>query len=92
LERATIEYNTKVVKVFSAESSSGQVIVTTDKDEKLSFDEVVMTTPLGWLKKNQAAFEPPLPTRFSQAIDALSYGCLEKVSRSLEFFTDNVCL
>jgi hypothetical protein len=39
----------------------------------------VVTTPLGWLKKNKHAFEPPLPSRFSGAIDSIGYGSLEKV-------------
>jgi hypothetical protein len=39
-----------------------------------------MTAPLGWLQKNKQTFQPPLPKRFSQAIDAIGYGCLEKVS------------
>jgi len=43
------------------------------------FDEVVITAPLGWLKRNKSAFVPPLPARISQAIDNISYGRLEKV-------------
>jgi monoamine oxidase len=44
------------------------------------FDEVVLTTPLGWLQKNKTTtFEPSLPGELSNAIDAISYGCLEKV-------------
>lgn len=45
----------------------------------LSFDEVVVTTPLGWLKENKGAFEPPLPSKMSLAIDSISYGHLDKV-------------
>ena len=48
-----------------------------DLDEE--FDEVVVTVPLGWLKNNKAAFHPPLPKRFEDAIDAIGYGSLEKV-------------
>jgi Flavin containing amine oxidoreductase len=43
------------------------------------FDEVVMTAPLGWLKRNKDVFIPALPPRLSQAIDSISYGDLEKV-------------
>ncbi|EOD45559.1 putative amine oxidase protein [Neofusicoccum parvum UCRNP2] len=43
------------------------------------FDEVVMTTPLGWLKRNKdTAFIPPLPDRLASAIDSIGYGCLDK--------------
>ncbi|QDS76040.1 hypothetical protein FKW77_005306 [Venturia effusa] len=45
-----------------------------------SFDEVVVTTPLGWLKRNQHVFEPKLPARIAQSIDSLGYGNLDKHS------------
>lgn len=44
-----------------------------------SFDEVIVTTPLGWLKSNPRAFDPPLTSRVSQAIEHVSYGNLEKI-------------
>ena len=40
---------------------------------------MVVTAPLGWLKKNRAAFTPALPTNLSTAIDNISYGNLDKV-------------
>lgn len=40
---------------------------------------MVVTCPLGWLKQNLGAFEPPLPARLTRAIGSLGYGCLEKV-------------
>jgi hypothetical protein len=55
------------------------VTVKTATGNQYIFDEVVTTTPLGWLKQNQSAFNPPLPPRLSQAIDSISYGKLEKV-------------
>jgi hypothetical protein len=59
--------------------SSGRVTVTTAAGEKASFDDVVVSCPLGWLKRNLAAFSPPLPQRLSQAIDSINYGRLEKL-------------
>ena len=50
-----------------------------NSDQPLEFDEVVLTTPLGWLKKNLTAFHPRLPERLSQAIQNIGYGCLEKI-------------
>ncbi|KAL9625894.1 MAG: hypothetical protein Q9204_007755, partial [Flavoplaca sp. TL-2023a] len=38
-----------------------------------------MTAPLGWLKHNTNAFQPPLPPRLQTAIQNVSYGALEKV-------------
>lgn len=45
----------------------------------LGFDELVVTTPLGWLKRNLKAFEPALPTRFAEAVKDVGYGNLDKV-------------
>ncbi|KAG4433717.1 hypothetical protein IFR05_010798 [Cadophora sp. M221] len=66
-------------KVTSVESGSDEVAVHTENGNTLEFDETVITCPLGWLKKNKAVFQPELPARFSQAIDAIGYGTLEKV-------------
>jgi len=40
---------------------------------------VVVTCPLGWLKRNKGAFTPKLPPRLLDAIDNISYGRLEKI-------------
>ena len=53
--------------------------VTTAARQKFTFDEVVMTAPLGWLKRNLATFSPPLPSRITTALGNMSYGRLEKV-------------
>ena len=55
------------------------VNVQTTDGQTLAFDEVVLTSPLGWLKRHLDAFEPRLPTRLTKAIGSISYGCLEKV-------------
>jgi hypothetical protein len=49
-----------------------------------TFDEVIVTCPLGWLKRNKDVFEPELPMRMSQAIDQLGYGNLDKVYITFE--------
>lgn len=49
------------------------------REQEADFDEVVMTAPLGWLKKHQEVFDPPLPARLSDAIHTLGYGTLDKV-------------
>lgn len=57
-----------------------KVTITTAAGEKQSFDDVVLTAPLGWLKRNKdTAFMPALPPRLSQAIANISYGRLEKL-------------
>ncbi|KAI9843317.1 MAG: hypothetical protein M1838_002688 [Thelocarpon superellum] len=59
-------------------SSSGTAVTTSDGSTQ-RYDEVVLTAPLGWLKRNHSAFIPPLPHRLRHAIEAISYGRLEKV-------------
>ena len=57
-----------------------KVTITTAAGEKQSFDDVVLTAPLGWLKRNKdVAFTPALPPRLCQAIANISYGRLEKL-------------
>lgn len=89
-EEATIRLEQRVVKVKSPEHrDAGKICVTTEKGENLFFDEVLMTTPLGWLKQHKdEAFVPSLPPRISSAIDAISVGILEKVhTPSVYLFT-----
>lgn len=77
LKGADLKLSTKVTKVTSVPD---KVTITTEAGDELDFDEVVMTTPLGWLKQNKETFEPPLPERFASAVDSIGYGCLEKAS------------
>lgn len=44
-----------------------------------SFDNVIITAPLGWLKRNEDVFSPPLTPNISSAIHSLGYGNLDKV-------------
>lgn len=82
LALADIQFNKKVVGVEAPEDArdkNARVVIRTDDGCTQSFDEVVLTTPLGWLKRNKDAFCPTLPPRLSQAIDNISVGYLEKV-------------
>jgi len=76
LNGARIELSTKVTHIVS---DSDVISVSTANGKTLKFDEIVVTAPLGWLKKNNNVFHPPLPSRFSSAIDSIGYGSLEKV-------------
>lgn len=81
LEKARIRLNTKVGNVKTEErvSPGSKVSLITESGETLPFDEVVVTSPLGWLKRNKHIFEPPLPLRLEAGIDGISVGHLEKV-------------
>lgn len=90
LERADIRLSTKVIQVNTTkrEETGGKVTLTVEGGETHSFDEVIMSTPLGWLKRNKDIFDPPLPPRLLAGIDAISVGHLEKVRSTF----DNVVL
>ncbi|KAG5928250.1 hypothetical protein E4U42_000970 [Claviceps africana] len=79
LERADIRFHCQVEQIRYPPDSSGKVDIHLVGGETLSCDEAVVTTPLGWLKRNPSAFLPALPPRLTQAINSISYGCLEKV-------------
>ena len=80
MQGAEIRLRTTVTNVVCRPGDRATVRVDTDTGYSKEFDHVVMTAPLGWLKKNLRAFEPPLPLRLCQAIRSVGYGCLEKVS------------
>lgn len=70
-----IKYDTIVNKI----DSDAQVVSTTTGDT-YTYDELIMTMPLGWLKQNHhSTFKPALPSHIIESIDAIGYGNLEKV-------------
>lgn len=81
--RGCIRLNEAVVSIEAQNRESGtnaqNVDVKTASGTEYTFDEVVVTCPLGWLKQNKSAFSPAIPLRLSKAIDNISYGRLEKV-------------
>jgi predicted NAD/FAD-dependent oxidoreductase len=90
LKAASIKFKTRVVEIESREEEQDpSVTLRTDSGDDLSFDEVVMTAPLGWLKRNNDAFFPELPNRLKQAIDSIGYGHLDKACINF-FITSHV--
>ncbi|KAM3524349.1 hypothetical protein MY4038_007777 [Beauveria bassiana] len=80
VDKADISFNTIMDMITYKMNAKDKIRVHLRSGNSCEFDEVVVTTPLGWLKKNKTkAFDPPLPRSLSTAIDAISYGCLEKV-------------
>lgn len=69
------------VKTITRTSPSGKPAIKLSKEDQTehAFDEVVMTAPLGWLKRNKDVFASGLPPRIHKAIDNIGYGCLDKV-------------
>ncbi|KAF1836300.1 amine oxidase [Decorospora gaudefroyi] len=84
LEKATVLFGQKVKRIISDEKADeadgkARVSVEIEGQGSMEFDEVVMTAPLGWLKRNTDAFVPSPPVRFKQAVANLGYGQLDKV-------------
>ncbi|KAJ7052579.1 hypothetical protein C8F01DRAFT_1170479 [Mycena amicta] len=76
LSGANIRLNAYVTHI---NTPGDKVIVTTADGSSDSFDHVVVSTPLGWLKRNLATFSPPLPPRILSAVTNLGLSQLEKV-------------
>ena len=80
LDGAKIVFGKKVTKIRSKDNAEvSEVTVESSDGNTETFDEVVVTAPLGWLKWNKEAFEPRLPKNIQEAIDNLGYGNLDKV-------------
>jgi hypothetical protein len=79
------------VKTPEARGSGQKVEISTSDGETMTFDEVVMTTPLGWLKHNMSCFSPSLTDPVRGAIEHLSLSQLEKVFITFPkvFWTDD---
>lgn len=85
VDKADISFNTIVERIIYKKEAKDKVTICLQNGQNHEFDEVVVTTPLGWLQKNKSkAFDPPLPASLNSAIDAISYGCLEKVAFSIQ--------
>jgi hypothetical protein len=80
-EKANLRLGEKVMKVLMPEDRiSGAIKLGTVKAEVLTFDEVVVTVPLGSMKiVAEASFSPRLPDRILSAFANISVGHLEKV-------------
>lgn len=93
LAGARIVFEKKVTSIKSTETDEENPTVSVEcADGGIElFDEVVVTAPLGWLKRNQNAFKPALPKRISEAIDALGYGNLDK-GRELSHSSCEYCV
>jgi len=84
LKGADVRFGHRVKRVVSTGTEEGpRTEVELDGEDGLVFDEVVMTAPLGWLKRNHDAFVPELPGRLKQAVTSIGYGNLDKVPTDL---------
>jgi hypothetical protein len=81
LDKGDIRFDAKVQlieSIYSTDNINIGLSVQTSNGSVENYDEVVVTAPLGWLKRNKNCFRPELNFRLSKAIDSISYGNLEK--------------
>lgn len=75
---ADVRLGCRVAKIITDEGERRSVRTVDGEEEQ--FDDVVVTVPLGYLKRNyRNMFEPSLPPRLVSAIHSLGYGNLDKV-------------
>lgn len=87
LAKADVQLSTKVVGIISSadeESGRARVTVQTQNGTTQTFDDIVMTIPLGCLKRGKHIFKPPLTSGLTAAIDSISVGNLEKAREAAE--------
>jgi hypothetical protein len=78
LAQAHIQLDTVMTSVEARTNGALPVCVTMSDGNEQYFDDVVVTTPLGWLKQHRESI-PQLHPRIKSAIDSISFGRLEKV-------------
>ena len=78
LEKAEVKLETRVTAIKGRKQEGEKVEVRVIGGDNYEFDEVVMTAPLGWLKRNKDVFVDGLTKDLDKAIDAIGYGALDK--------------
>jgi monoamine oxidase len=73
-----IKFNT-VIRSISQEEVSNKITLTDEKGIKYISDYVVLTVPLGYLKKNLIKFSPDLLIRKKEAIEKLGFFKMNKI-------------
>jgi monoamine oxidase len=76
--RGGLPVRTRAV-VDAVRHDSGGVTVVLGNSEAVEADHAVITVPIGVLKAERIAFDPPLPPDKQQAVDALGSGLLDKL-------------
>jgi hypothetical protein len=79
LKSAEILFNTRAVHVASAGTNDHPRVIVRTEAQDMEFDEVVVTVPLGCLKRQTPTFSPPLVPAITRGIQSTSYSRLEKV-------------
>jgi lysine-specific histone demethylase 1 len=81
-ENTNIRYNCEVTQIHHDANDGCKIILS--NGEELTADIVLVTVPLGILKKDRLKFDPPLPEWKQSAIHRMGYGVLNKVTVGME--------
>lgn len=78
---ASLNFNTEMISAEKQHYSDAtkRILVRTRGGEMFQFDQVVLTTPLGWLKKNAPSCIPALNANLAASIKNAAFGRLEKI-------------
>ncbi len=79
LAQAHIQLNTVMNSVEARIGGNRPVCLTTSDGKKQYFDDVVVTTPLGWSKQHKESIRQLHP-HIASAIDSICFGRWEKVN------------
>lgn len=79
LSQNLIKFNVQINTIEITSRSDKPIILRSTIDEVYNADIVIVTVPLGSLKRNAIAFTPSLPLHVQNAISNLGYGVLEKL-------------
>ena len=95
LERIAETYNIPVqlnTLVTGIDTTDTDRIVVTTPSETITCQNVILTVPLGCLKKDTIVFRPPLPDWKRQAIDRMGVGVMNKLIVQFAecFWTDDL--
>ncbi|KAL4866475.1 hypothetical protein BDV12DRAFT_187433 [Aspergillus spectabilis] len=67
------------INTIDSDGFLSRVLVKASNNRTFEFDSVVVTVPLGLLKRQSPTFSPPLTPQIRRAIDRAHYSSLEKV-------------
>lgn len=73
------DYKTELRQVVSAVDYTSNMVRVTTTEKAYDFDALIITVPLGVLKKRAISFTPALPKDKQAAVDRLGFGTLDKI-------------
>ncbi|MEM7602437.1 MAG: FAD-dependent oxidoreductase, partial [Verrucomicrobiota bacterium] len=80
LNHLSSDLKIKFGRVVDKLKIDGDLVTVTANDEEWSADRVILTLPIGVLKKEKIQFDPALPEKKNNAIAAIGSGLLNKVT------------